>query len=342
MLKRLCALCVLVYLAAPLVAQRAELKRSSWSYAMPVWVVDSNSPVYWRDGQLHLVNSTGTPYQTAAANQFDMQPAFTELVASDSDRQPSWIESVWQDDDGTLFAWYHWEPAGVCGASAITAPQIGALVSHDGGRTFTNLGIILAATDAPDCSAKNGFFAGGHGDFSVIVDRERQFFYFLFSNYGGAGQGVAIARMAFENREFPVDAVWKYFEGHWDEPGLGGRVTPLLPARVGWDKTNTDSFWGPSVHWNTYLETYVMLLNRSCCSPGWPQEGIYVSYNRHLGDPGGWSTPQLLIRGKDIAAEHPWYPQVIGLGAGETDTLAGQVARFWVKGFSNWEIVFSH
>ena len=29
------------------------------------------------------------------------------------------------------------------------------------------------------------YFSGGHGDFSVVLDREQKFFYFLFTNYGG-------------------------------------------------------------------------------------------------------------------------------------------------------------
>ena len=42
------------------------------------------------------------------------------------------------------------------------------------------IGIVLETGDPVDCSAENGFFAGGHGDFSVIPDRENKFFYFFF------------------------------------------------------------------------------------------------------------------------------------------------------------------
>lgn len=91
--------------------------------------------------------------------------------------------AVWQDIDGRLFAWYHHEPGGVC--DSLTAPQIGALVSTDGGRTFNDLGIVLSSGYPNDCASRNGYFAGGHGDFSVILDREQQYFYFLFGNYSG-------------------------------------------------------------------------------------------------------------------------------------------------------------
>jgi hypothetical protein len=80
-----------------------------------------------------------------------------------------------------------------------------------------------------------------------------------------------------------------------------------------------------------------MLLNRSCCEPGFPSEGIYVSFNPDLGDPTGWTPPAKILDG----SQADWYPQVIGIEPGGTDTVAGEVARFFMKGESHWEIVFS-
>jgi hypothetical protein len=301
---------------------------------------DSNSPTYWRDGDFYILNSTGTQLVSRGSDQFT--PYWTQPVWLDSqDHLPMWIESVWQDSDGTLFGWYHHEPAGVCSGSTLTAPEIGAVVSYDGGMSFVDLGIVLASGDPVDCNAKNGFFAGGNGDFSVILDRDQAYFYFLFDNYGGdlSGQGVAIARMAFGDRQDPVGAVSKYFQGDWTEPGLGGRLSPVFPAAVGWQQSKTDSFWGPSVHWNTYLESYVVLLNHACCAPNWPQEGIYIAYNPDLSNPAGWTAPYKIL-GK-VTYDAGYYPQVIGTNPGESDTVAGQVARLYVHGRSDWTIVFS-
>lgn len=316
-------------------AQKAEL-RTAPTVWMPA-LVDSNSPVYWRDGQIHIINSTGSPVLSWGPNQF--APLSSELVRVDPQAHfPMWIEAAWVDDDGTVYAWYHHEPGGVCPGYELTAPRIGALVSYDGGHSFQDLGLILTSGDPPSCWAKNGFFAGGHGDFSVILDREQQYFYFLFGNYGGdaASQGIAIARMAFEDRLNPAGSVRKYYRGSWEEPGLGGRVTPIFPVGTPWQEADTNAFWGPSVHWNTYLETYVVLMSHSCCRPGWPQAGVYVTFNPDLSDPLGWTTPKKIM---DPAPGY--YPQVVGLLLGETDTLAGQVARFYVHGLSSWEIVFS-
>ena len=305
--------------------------------------VDCNSPAYWREDQFHLINSTGFSFLTTSTDQFQLNWGLIEQVTLDHrDHFPMWIEAVWQDGDGTLYAWYHHEPGGVCPNSSLTAPQIGALVSYDGGESFADLGIILSSGDPVDCSAQNGFFAGGHGDFSVILDRDQRYFYFLFDNYAGAlpGQGVAIARMAFEDRNSPAGAVWKYYGGDWTAPGLGGPLTPIFPAVVAWQHANADALWGASVHWNTYLQTYVVLLNRACCAPKWPQEGIYISFNSDLSNPAAWKKPERILASRDIGFAPGYYPQVLGLAPGETDTLAGQVARLYVKGVSKWQIVF--
>lgn len=321
-----------------LLAQEAVLRTVHPLY-MPA-PVDSNSPAAWIDGQLVIFNSAGMPLVSRGGSQF--LPFDTEAVSLNEMNQiPVWIEAVWLDEDGTLFAWYHHEPPGLCGpGSELTAPFIGAMVSHDGGRSFSDLGPVLMSGDALNCEARNGFFAGGHGDFSVIPDRNNEYFYFLFGNYGGDGsqQGVAVARMLIADRYAPSGNAWKYFQGEWGEAGLGGQVTPVFPVREPWQNQNTDAFWGPSLHWNTYLEKYVMLLSRACCDTRWPQKGIYVSYSADLADPASWSQPKLLL--EDIGFGPGWYPQVLGERFGETDSVASRVARLYVHGVSHWEIEF--
>jgi hypothetical protein len=203
-----------------------------------------------------------------------------------------------------------------------------------------DLGLVLTSGDPVDCGSRNGFFAGGHGDFSVIPDQNREFFYFLFTNYGGPGegQGVATARMAFADRDAPAGAVFKYYQGAWTEPGLGGRMTAVFRARSVWQRSDYDSFWGPAIHWNSYLQQYVVVMNHACCGFEWPQKGIYISFTADLGYPAGWATPSLLL--KDLPWRPGFYPQVIGTGPGETDSLVGERGRLYLHGRSRWEIIF--
>ncbi len=64
------------------------------------------------------------------------------------------------------------------------------------------------------------------------------------------------------------------------------------------------------------------------------QRGVFVSFNADLGNPAGWSPPRRIVEGGS------WYPQAIGLGANDGDTLAGTEARFFLSGFSAWTIRF--
>jgi hypothetical protein len=330
-------LVVCLLAASPSYSQRVDVRVASPNY-MPA-PVDSNSPAYWFGGQLRILNSANIPLLSLGFSQF--YPMDTNPVAVNStDHMPMWMEAAWLDDEGTLFGYYHHEPAGLCPGTSLTAPRIGAALSRNGGRTWRDIGVILEAAELPDCSARNGYFAGGHGDFSAVVDHGRRHIYFYFGAYGGdvSSQGIAVARLAYADRYAPIGAVWKYFDGAWTEPGIRGRVTPILPALTAWQRENTNSFWGPSLHWNHHLRSWVMLLNRACCEPGWPQEGIYISYSADVTNAAGWTPPLKII--DDVGFGPGWYPQVLGTMIGETDKFAGRIARLYIHGVSHWDLVF--
>jgi hypothetical protein len=128
--------------------------------------------------------------------------------------------------------------------------------------------------------------------------------------------------------------VW--VDGTW-VPSRGERAgTPLVRVSKPWhdESTDADAFWGPSVHWNRYLERYVMLLNRAR-DEDFNSDGIYISYARNLRDPRQWSAP-----GK-ILDRPAWYPQVAGLDPMTgTDREAGRRARFLLQGHSEYYIDF--
>ncbi len=305
---------------------------------MPAKIVDGNSPGVWIDGDLKIFTSTGNPLAMKGQGLFNLSMDLSPFV-NPNRHYPIWIEAVWRDDDGTLYGWYHHEPGGICGGK-LSAPKIGAVVSTDNGETFHDLGIVLESGDPINCAAQNGFFAGGHGDFSVILDRNREYFYFLFTNYGGdpETQGISMARMAFDSRHEPVGAVYKLSREGWTEPGLGGAVAPILPATVPWERSNADSFWGPAIHWNSEIERYIVVMNRACCDRNWPQEGIYAMFGEELANPGTWTAPTRILAASQIGFAPGYYPQVFGVAPGETDSLASQLPRLFIKGTSKWQL----
>jgi hypothetical protein len=300
-------------------------------------VSDSNSPVHWQDDTLIVFNSDGMPVRSEGKSLEDLGRVravrFYEYT-----HVPLWIEATWLAPGGRIYAWYHHETF-PCGSLAIAAPEIGALYSDDGGIGWHDLGIVIRSGEAVDCEAKNGFFGGGTGDFTVLHDPQSAHFYFLFGHYGGPleQQGVAIARLSENDLDDQAGKVQKWSSGEWSEPGLGGKVSPIFPATSAWQGEEADSFWGPSVHWNTFLQEWVMLLNRSCCSPGWPQEGVYISFNVDLSNPGSWSPPRKIL---DSSAAG-WYPMVFGMGKHETDKMAGQHVRLFLGSDSRHQLHFS-
>ncbi len=313
-------------------------------------LVDCNNPVHWDGGTMYVFSSIGYPDRSEGADLFTLKkPSVRTRFDNDADKTIGgrWIEATCKDETGVLYGWYHNEPPNVCGPDkSLTAPRIGVAVSLDNGLTWKDLGIILTApADSLHCATPNRYFAGGNGDFSVILDQQKRYFYFLISTYNRdpAEQGVAIARMAFADRDNPVGRVFKWHKGAWNEPGLGGHVTPIFPIGSDWHQEKLDAFWGPSIHYNTHLAQYVILMNRAI-DKEWAQEGIYVTFCRDLAKPKGWATPVKVYDGRGFAPKHRdwWYPQVIGIDPSrqETDKLAGRIARFFIRGKSAWEIVF--
>jgi len=176
--------------------------------------------------------------------------------------------------------------------------------------------------------------------------------YLYFSNYGRdpRTQGVSVARFPWADRDAPQGRVTVWQDGVWLPPAprpLTGTDevsiewdypagTPMLRPTSPWQdgQTAANAFWGPSLHWNTSLQRYVMLLNRTR-DESFTNEGIYVSFAPTLDDPRAWSAPRKILGGGG------WYPQVAGVEPGSgSDRQMGSRGRFLVTGRSTWYIEF--
>jgi len=317
--------------------------------------IDSSNPFVWDAiggvQQLFVVTSWGgVPVQSSGASLEQLHRGAAVTFATHPGHGV-WMESIVPDDSGTWYGFYHHErPADDCGRPDRQLPRIGAARSADRGRTWDDLGIVLDAPDASAaCASTNRFVLGGVGDVSALLDARSQDVYLFFSQYSGGidRQGVAVARLAWADRDAPAGKATIFSEGAWlpiesrtaDSPSTWSYPagTPLERAsRPFHDGVQAaDVFWGASVHWNTYLEQYVMLLNRAK-DESFGSEGIYVSYSRSLSDPAEWTSPHKLVDGG------AWYPQVVGIESGAgTDRLAGRRARFFMTGKSDQMIEFT-
>lgn len=316
---------------------------------------DSNSPLVWERVSgietLFAVTSVDGLPRRAAGRRLEILGPAQDVVIDPWPGGGVWMEAIVPDVDGTWYGYHHNEiGAPQCPRSPKVSPRIGAARSRDQGRTWEPLGVVLgAAPFSHVCSTPNEYFVGGVGDFSVQLDANSRDLYFFYSQYHRfeSLQGVGVARLAWADRDNPEGRVTVWNGRAWapvtsqrrGEPASGWRYPagrPVFPAAESWhdDDDVVDAFWGPSVHWNTYLQRYVMLLNRAK-DPSWTQEGIYVSFAPRLDDPSLWSAPVKILNGG------LWYPQVVGLELGTgTDRVAGQRARLFVGGVSRHYIQF--
>jgi hypothetical protein len=325
------------------------------SFAAPA---DSNSPAVWEHVNGRPSLFVFTSYAGWSTRQIGAQLsglATAGRVAFDTPPPHGvWFEAIIPDENGTWYGYYHNErPADFCSDASRVLPRIGAARSTDFGATWEDLGIVLEAPpQTHDCGTTNRYFVGGVGDFSVVLDRDSRYLYIFFSQYADRDgtQGVAVARLPWAYRDRPrgrVSVWWRGMlwapprrirqeDGAWTSDYSYSAGMPIYRAADDWHTGQTvDAFWGPSVHWNTFLEQYVMLLNHATDSD-WRQEGIYVAFAPTLEEPTAWSTPRRLLTGGD------WYPQVIGIEPGTgTDRVAGERARLFIGGRSRYFIQFA-
>jgi hypothetical protein len=363
----LLALTLLLPLASPLRAdaQTDALRppntiSASFSPAPPLAFpnpTDSNSPSVWIGDRFVIFNSVagqtaravGTSLDDASSSNDDQTfgMAYTDDIGSGR-----WLESVVADEDtGRLYGWYHNEVPTECPQGVLLWPQIGAAMSDDDGETWTDLGIVVTPrAETVSCDTDHPVTNGGVGDFSVILDHNddpgTHYAYFLFSSYGGDldEQGISLARMLWIDRDRPLDpfsgesAVLKWDGQDWAAPGIGGRSTAIFhdADQVSWTSSANNGYWGPSVHWNVDLQTFIVLMNRSR-GGNYDPDGIYMTYTATLDAPLSWTQPKRII-----ASGQGWYPQVVGdPSIRGTDKLAGSRARYFDQGQSTSYVQFT-
>lgn len=243
-------------------------------------------------------------------------------------------------------------PAAVC--------RIGIMKSTDGGRSWANRGLFLEDLQ-PRMILKphntSNTFAGGVGDPSAVASGD--YLYLFYGEYGypgqydeiaydpqkeWSGQCISVARIRLSDLDNPVGKAkrWdgKGFNAPWN--GVGAPITALQIPREGGGgpaSSPTGGFhWGPSVSWNTHLNSWVMLMGK-VTGPSWAGNSIHISFNpnKDLGEAlqsQAWSKPTLLL---DKPGYFLWYPSLQPMNTPDDVTnkhtclRLGRRARLYVK-----------
>lgn len=306
----------------------------------PLHRTDCNTPVLTEAGRTLALPAGFAPighsYRRVGRPPFRFTDAATPVrILDDPDpRAGKWIESVCRGPDGTLHGWYHCETPAPCPRPSVVY-RISALRSEDDGRTWFDLGPVLAPLpDEIDCGFDNGWFSGGFGDFCVVPDRTGAWFLIHVTSYHARddAQGIVVARYPVARGGAPAEAVEWWTATGW-QPRHRSPPLPIVRPVLGWRHPSPDAHWGPAVHENLDVGLYVMLLNRTHDGDrSLVQRSVDVCFNRDASDPAGWTKPLPLVEGAI------WYPQAIPPDG--SDGRGGGIMRFFVSGFSAWEIRF--
>ncbi len=321
---------------------------------------DSNSPAFWDDDAFYIFNSWGGQPRrargTSIDNAADTNPGGSSSAYTNEGTAGRWLEAVVRDDEtGRLYGWYHEEIETPCPQGKRTWPEIGAAISADDGETWDDVGLILTPRDGSvTCDTDHPVTNGGIGDFSVILDRSpdpaSHYIYFIFSSYGGdlEEQGISFARMLWTDRDEPFDRssgrsqALKWDGSAWNAAGIGGRSVAIFhdAQQVSWTSAQNNGYWGPSVHWNSDLQKYIVVMDRSQ-GGNYVTQGVYMTYTTDLTNPASWATPKSII-----TDSQGWYPQVIGAPAIDgTDKAAGAGTslrtRYFNQGQSTLFVTFN-
>lgn len=258
-------------------------------------------------------------------------------------------------------------PQGLQGpASPAAVCRIGIMKSVDGGRSWDNRGIFIEDLDPrlilkPHNTSET--FAGGVGDPCAIASGD--YLYLFYGEYGypgvydeagysreteWAGQCISVARIAINDLDNPEGRALRWDGSGFNAPynGIGKPVESLMIPREegGGPASSPDGgfHWGPSVHWNTYLNCWVMLMGK-VVGPSWKGNQVFISFNRNrdFSDPAmsqEWTKPRLLY---EKPGYNLWYPSLQPLNNSDdienkyTCLRLGKRARFFVKSLKPYD-----
>lgn len=289
-----------------------------------------DQPLFFRDGK-ELVFLKSSPTDSHGWNTRWTGTSMDDLAFDTSftiDVPNTWLAGQgWVDTDGT---WYctgiqEWEydannlVAKTSGGGKTYFHRQYAFASTDKGLTWHSKGEIVSAKSGLDWDSFDRWQAQdwGPGPATLFVDERSGYFYFYYPVGWRAWETdarytfVGVARSAISDKMAP--GTWyKYYDGGWHEPGLGGRESAVLAGAL-----NT------GVTWNSYLGRYLALgAWESAIGTAGADRHLWIATATDLGAQ-NWTKGAYFRRNGN-----GWYYWITDT-AGTTDSPTGQNLRLY-------------
>lgn len=228
--------------------------------------------------------------------------------------------------NGQLLAFYHAEdhegmrpiPGGIPGFCCCVA----LAVSNDNGTTFRKIGPVIKSSLPKNVK---GGSDQGCGDMSVVSSTDHRFVYVYYCDHSridNRGVQICMARCPIEDAG-RTDRWRKYYHGAFEEPGLGGKDTPVMSAQaMAADAIFPQVSFVPELH--CYIMVYSIIAYRELgLNTQARQSGIYITYSQ---DGIRWAKPTQLIQIHSVPAslgrEVGWHPALL-LSAADNRSAKG-------------------
>lgn len=225
--------------------------------------------------------------------------------------------------DGTTRVFYHaedWEGYDKLGLNGVNnfLASVCLATCPAGGREFTKHGPVITGPDAKDTTSKH---PQGVGTASVTLTPGGKYLLAWFTVYSpekGHGAEIGMARATAASGG-TAGSWWKWHEGDFLEPGLGGRGDPVISFRE-----RKGSVMDASVVWVPECRRYLMVFTgviHGDTGPGSdPAGGIWVACSR---EGIAWSEPVRIVKGIGVPCpgrECTMHPSLVVNSAG-ADTV---------------------
>ena len=286
---------------------------------------------------------------------------------NDFDHGGKWIYSVFRPDPqgnpDHLIGYYHaeeWYWSGECNHCPRTGYlppayfSIARCHSDDNGVTWQSDGQIITSSHPKPSTL--GWSGEGNG--TVVRDTNSGYWYCFYGDSDtqfdqvDTGNVIKVARSTDAKGDPGTWRKWTTSSGFSPGAAALGEEGSAIPALAGHAGAN------PHVHWNVYLQKWVMLFHTWdcndcddpygwCMGETWPGDGthkensIHICTSSDIDDPLSWTTPIVLFQGdQDLSqvvqcpdkgtGKRFMFPTVVGITAahGTTDQYAGYKA--WV------------